>query len=222
MPNPWQYSCLYCVSAVDGGDTSFASMHGAYDRLSPGMREMLSGMRAIHTGKGLALPVKPFVKAEKTEDSDDQVAKKPEQDGPVLDVDAFRTPVGGLGLEVSHPCIIEHPTTGRPALYVNRGFTLRFDGWTRAESRDLLNTLVDSATVDELVYTHEWTDGDLVMWDNRCVLHYATQAWDHAQPRILHRTTTHGFAPPGERGHQNVSQPPERGAVYDAPAAARM
>lgn len=130
--------------------------------------------------------------------------------------------MSGLGLEVSHPCSIEHPTTGRPALYVNRGFTvLRFDGWTRDESRDLL-TLVDAATVDELVYTHKWTDGDLVMWDNRCVLHYmyATQDFDHSQLRILHRTTSGGFAPPGEMGEQNVSQPPERAAVYSS--AARM
>ena len=63
MPNPWQYSCLHALTAVEGGDTSFANMFRAWDTLSDGMKEMLTNMRAIHTGKGLVGPVKPFVKA---------------------------------------------------------------------------------------------------------------------------------------------------------------
>ena len=80
-----------------------------------------------------------------------------------VDVESFRTPVSDLGLEVSHPCVCNHPVTGRPALYVNRGFTIRFDDWTRDESRDLLNYLVDHATTDELVYQHRWEAGDVVV-----------------------------------------------------------
>lgn len=63
MPNPWQYSFLYSLSTVEGGDTSFADMHGACTALSAGMQQMLGELRAIHTGKGLALPAKPFVAA---------------------------------------------------------------------------------------------------------------------------------------------------------------
>lgn len=143
-----------------------------------------------------------------------------------VDVDTFRTPVGGLPLQASRPCVCPHPVSGRPALYVNAGFTQRIDGWNPRDHAGIAgpHQVPRRARHARLVFQHSWSDNDLVMWDNRAVLHFATQDFDHSQPRILRRTTTHGFAPPGERGQEGVSAPPDRQAVAAARSsgAARM
>jgi len=65
---------------------------------------------------------------------------------------------------------------------------------TPEESRPLLDLLLDRATAPDLVYRHRWLPGDLVMWDNRSVMHYAVH--DHGDaPRRLHRVTVEGDVP---------------------------
>ena len=66
-----------------------------------------------------------------------------------------------------------HAATGRRALFVNPHFTTGFDGMTEAESAPILNHLYDVATKPENIYRHRWRAGDVVMWDNRCTMHYA-------------------------------------------------
>jgi taurine dioxygenase len=93
-----------------------------------------------------------------------------------------------------HPVFRTHPDTGRKALYVCRAFTQRFEGMSRDESRGLLEFLYERSVRPDFTHRHRWERGDLVMWDNRSLLHYAIH--DHGdEPRLLHRITVQGEVP---------------------------
>ena len=76
-------------------------------------------------------------------------------------------------------------------LYVNPGFTLRFDGWTQEESAPLLNYLYQSAVVDDNVEVVDWHPGSIAFWDNRATWHFAQNDYQ-GQYRRMHRTTIEG------------------------------
>jgi taurine dioxygenase len=93
-----------------------------------------------------------------------------------------------------HPVIRTHDETGEKALYVCRAFTYKFSGWTKNESNGLLETLFEHSVRPEFQGRHQWHAGDLVMWDNRAVLHYAVH--DHGDDsRVIHRLQVEGLAP---------------------------
>jgi taurine dioxygenase len=94
----------------------------------------------------------------------------------------------------SHPIVRTHPETGRKGLYVNRLYTYCIDGRTEAESRGLLDFLFEQGCRPDFTYRHQWAPGDVVMWDNRCTLHYAVHDYGEA-PRVMHRTTVAGRSP---------------------------
>jgi taurine dioxygenase len=87
-----------------------------------------------------------------------------------------------------HPIMRIHPETGRPALYVSMGYTIGIDGMTDAEATPILLELFAHQAQPEFVYRHRWSQGMLVMWDNRCVLHAATGGYQ-GHKRLLHRIT---------------------------------
>jgi taurine dioxygenase len=91
-----------------------------------------------------------------------------------------------------HPIIRVHPETGRKALLAGHpGDSLVcFEDMTDAESRPLLDFLYDHATQPDLIYRHKWRPGDVVMWDNRCTMHYAVHDYGDAE-RSLSRVTIH-------------------------------
>ena len=93
--------------------------------------------------------------------------------------------------EVSHPIVRPHPVTGRLALYINEGFTVRIEGLPDDESRTLLEQLFAHSTQEQFTYSHQWQAHDLVMWDNACVIHTATW-YDSSFTRHMHRTTIAG------------------------------
>jgi taurine dioxygenase len=94
----------------------------------------------------------------------------------------------------THPIFRTHPDSGRKALYVCRAFTTRIDGMTTSESKGILDFLFERGARLDFTYRHRWEQGDLVMWDNRCLLHYAIH--DHGdEPRLLHRVTVKGEVP---------------------------
>jgi len=93
-----------------------------------------------------------------------------------------------------HPVIRTHDETGERALYVCRAFTHRFAGWSTEESASVLDYLYQHSIRPEFQARHHWQAGDLVMWDNRCLLHFAVH--DHGDdPRIIHRLQIAGTKP---------------------------
>ncbi len=154
-----------------GGDTLFAGMVAAYDALSDGMKSMLEGLEAWHTDLVCPEVADPSLRA----------------------VFAERQP--GLeetnGSHAKHPVVIKHPISGKKALYVNSGFTERFDGWTVAESSPLLKQLYEHATQPQFTYRHRWQKGDVAFWDNRGTWHCALDDC-FGYHRELHRITVEG------------------------------
>jgi taurine dioxygenase len=158
-----------------GGDTLFADCYRAYERLSPTLRRMLEGLRAIHTA---ALPYGPhglYAGEAGQRAIEIIVSEEAEKTWP-------------------HPLVRTHPVSGRKALYVNPVYTAGIEGLTPAESRALLALLYDCILADDNVYRHRWSANMLTMWDNRCVLHFASGGYD-GHLRVMHRTTVAGEVP---------------------------
>ena len=157
-----------------GGDTLFASMPAAYDALSPGLKKTLSGLRAEHSSRHA------FGAAAR--------AKAAEAGGDI---------VGRIGnaelatQDAVHPVVIKHPLSGRPSLYVNTDFTLRFEGWTDEESAPLLQFLYAHASRPEFTCRFGWEEGSLAVWDNRACHHQALNDY-HGERRLMHRITIEG------------------------------
>jgi taurine dioxygenase len=160
-----------------GGDTLFANMYAAYEALSPGLRRVLDGLKAIHTGK-------PYGVGGLPQDLAVSRSIAIERDNPEAD------------RETAHPVARVHPATGRKALFVNSIYTTRFEGMTAAESKPLLKFLYAHATQPEFTCRLRWRQGDLAVWDNRCTMHYAINDYD-GQRRLMHRTTIKGERPMG-------------------------
>ena len=97
--------------------------------------------------------------------------------------------------QATHPVVRTHEETKRKALYVNRLMSVRIEGLPEAESEALLNFLFDHSEKPELVYTHVWRVGDLIVWDNRCSCHARTD-FPADQRRLLLRTTVKGLGRP--------------------------
>ena len=97
----------------------------------------------------------------------------------------------------AHPIVRVHPETGRKSLYINRQVRI-IEGWTVEESKVLVDYLTEKATRPQNVYRHVWREGDLVMWDNRCLLHMALGDFDRSKVRHMQRTTVHAH-PTGHR-----------------------
>jgi taurine dioxygenase len=154
-----------------GGDTVFASMYAAYDALSDGLKETLGRLRAVHSSRHV------FGYQGRTRATDDLATRIGNPDLAVQDA--------------AHPVVIRHPESGRPALYVNPGFTLRFDGWTDEESRPLLDYLYRHAVRPEFLCRFRWEPGSIAFWDNRATWHYAVNDYQ-GQRRLMHRITLEG------------------------------
>jgi taurine dioxygenase len=156
-----------------GGDTWFTSMYKAYDALSPGLQAALADLRAVHSAQHV-FGSKGAHK--RTADTQDRV-------GNTDAADALPDPV--------HPVVITHPLSGKKALYVNPGFTRRFENWTIAESAPLLNYLYEVAQNESFVTRFKWRPGSIAFWDNRATWHMAINDYQ-GHRRIMHRITVEG------------------------------
>lgn len=149
-----------------GGETQFASMRVAYERLPETTRQLLEGKVAVHSfeySRGLIA------------------------DGLL---GAYATDVP----PVPQALVRANPASGRRTFFVG-SHACEILGMPSAEARDLLHALRESATRPALVYTHRWRAGDVVMWDNRCMLHRG-RPWDETRHRrVMHRTTVAGDGP---------------------------
>ena len=95
---------------------------------------------------------------------------------------------------VEHPVFREHPETGRKALYVTEAFVKSIKGVESKESQEILSNLYKHACNERYIYRHKWLKGDLVVWDNRSVQHFAEHGYGN-QTRTMHRLTTSGSKP---------------------------
>ena len=97
--------------------------------------------------------------------------------------------------ESSHPVFRTHDDTGKKAIYVNRLMTEGIVDMDQAEAERLLTAVYDHSERAEFVYEHEWQEGDLVLWDNRCSMHARTD-FPETERRLLLRTTIEGHGRP--------------------------
>jgi taurine dioxygenase len=173
---PPSYTLLYAREVpFRGGDTIWANMALAYETLSGGMKELLEGLSAVHSGV-------PYG------------THGPPPDAPVTSSIKMARGDPAADAEIAHPVVRRHPETGKSALFVNPVYTTRFKDMTAGESRPLLETLQAHATRAELTCRLCWEAGTLAIWDNRCTQHMAVNDYD-GQRRLLHRTTVTGERP---------------------------
>jgi len=149
---------------ASGGGTEFADMRAAYDALDAEMQDWLEDKVAVHSyiySQGLVGGLSVLSEAE-------QEALPP----------------------VTHKIIRTHPHTGRKSLYLGRHAS-HIVGEDEAESRALLQKLCDAAVQPPRIVTHRWATGDIVIWDNRCMLHRG-HTWPGDQARVMARATIAG------------------------------
>jgi taurine dioxygenase len=154
-----------------GGDTLFANMHLAYESLSPGMRRLLDGLVAVNSS----------AKADVTKTREDRLRDGARSGAPREYVAA-------------HPVVRTHPETGRKALYVNGGHTVRFQDMTEEESAPLLQYLFAHQHRPEFTCRFRWEAGSIAFWDNRGAQHNPINDY-HGFRRIMHRVTLAGDTP---------------------------
>jgi taurine dioxygenase len=153
-----------------GGDTLFANMYLAFDSLSEGMKNLLSGMKAVNSSE----------KADASRTREDAIKKSQNEKQKAFTAE--------------HPVVRTHPETGRKALYVNVGHTVRFAGWTEQESAPLLGYLFQHQIRPEFTCRFSWRPGSIALWDNRCAQHNPVNDY-HGYRRIMHRITLAGDVP---------------------------
>ena len=155
------------VMPPEGGETCFANMIAAYEALPEAERAALEGVRAIHDFAVSAALTGRKATAE-------EIADAPPRAQPLVRV---------------------IPETGRRALFLG-DHASHIEGRPVEEGRAHLAALTAHAVAERFVYRHPWRMGDLLMWDNRCLLHRANTNFDAAfHPRVLHRTCLRGNAP---------------------------
>jgi taurine dioxygenase len=174
-------SILYArIIPERGGDTLWANLNAAYEALSPALKRAIEGLSAWHDICGGG----PYNRVANYREI---VLAQP--DGPQR--------LAGIQREfppMLHPVVRLHPETGHKALFVNRSFTTHIDGLSKLESDWLLGLLLEHAEQTAFQMRHRWRVNDLVMWDNRCTLHFATADYAPAH-RLMHRITVLGDRP---------------------------
>ncbi|HTO56972.1 MAG TPA: TauD/TfdA family dioxygenase [Pseudomonadales bacterium] len=153
------------VVPTHGGETEWADSRAAYDALDVATRERLANLSAYHSLYYSQAKIGHV--------------------GAVGSSYGFHRDATPL-----RPLVKIHPVTGRPALYIGR-HAHAIPTLTEAESEALLEELVTFTCRPPRTYLHRWQPGDVVIWDNRCVLHRA-RPYDHAEPRVMMHTRIAG------------------------------
>ena len=163
-------STLYAleIPADGSGDTSFSNQYLAYEELDDEIKQAIKGRRAKHdASRNSAGVLRPGLSLPTALD---------EVPGPM------------------HPLVRVHPVTGKPALYLGRRrqWPSQFIGDTSTEeSERLLDHLWAKATRPALAWTHHWQIGDMLVWDNRCTMHYREPV-NSTQRRVMWRSQFEG------------------------------
>jgi len=158
-----------------GGDTLFVDAARAYEALSPTMQRMLAPLQAVHSARQSYGTKGVFSK--ETEKRTLQIIVSEEADG-----------------SLTHPLVRTHPVTGRKALFVSPVYTVGIADLTPEEAKAILAFLFAHLTQEQFIYRHRWREQMLLMWDNRCTMHFAEGGYD-GYLRLMHRTTVAGDVP---------------------------
>jgi taurine dioxygenase len=171
---PANATMLHGIQIPDeGGDTLFADTQGAFEALPEERKDFLRTLRVRH-----------------------QYRWSPDREDPwarwkyIGEAERKKTP------EITHPLVRRHPDTGRESLFIQPrviGSVIGIAGMAEQQSTELIEELIAHITSEPFSYRHKWNANDVVVWDNRCVLHSATtKDLDDRHVRRLLRLTTHG------------------------------
>ena len=151
-----------------GGNTWFCNMRAAYDALPEKTKERIDGMRAIHAYDTARARNRPSARTAQ------EIAETP---------------------DVEHPLVRTHPDNGKKALYLNFNRLDHIVGLERAESDALLDELAAHTRQPRFHTAHEWTVGDIVIWDNRATMHRVDVDYPMGEKRIMQRVLIEGDRP---------------------------
>jgi taurine dioxygenase len=166
---PPMASALYALEIpATGGETGFNNMYLAYETLPDRLKRRIEGMQCKHDASRNSTGGRR---------------------GNYPDVTNPKDAPGAI-----HPIVRTHPVTGRDALFLGRRLNAYIMGLSVEDSEALLDELWAHVTKPELTWYQEWQVGDLILWDNRCVMH-RRDAFDGSQRRIMHRTQIAGDKP---------------------------
>ena len=155
---------------TSGGDTQYVNMAAAYDALPEATKKQIAGLKAMHVYQSKHSTRKLMTLG-------DEAKKR-------------------LPQAVYHPIVRTHPESGRRAIYINPIRIETIAGMKETDAQLLLCELLQHAIQERFQYRHKWKQGDLVMWDNRCLLHKANGDYDHeTQSRYLYRVMLQGDKP---------------------------
>jgi taurine dioxygenase len=170
LPHPPGAHFLHALVVPEGGgDTIWSCNFAAYDGLSDAMKTFVSGLSCTHSLLKYYTPI---------------FARWPHGDAKKAEFQEHYPPI-------SHPLVRTHPKSGRKGLFVNKFFTDKVDGVSRAESDAILRFLFETIETPEYCARLRWKVGTLAIWDNRCTSHYAVADY-YPQTRKMQRASLSG------------------------------
>jgi len=148
------------------GGTQFANMHQAYEDLPQDIKDKLAHMTALHDFNKFWEMMRRRQGSRRPPLTEDQRRRKP---------------------PVNHPVFLTHPITGKKVLYANPGYVMKINELPSDESDRMIQYLFDHQLQDKYIYTHEWNEGDVLMWENIGTLHNALSDYSADEHRYIQR-----------------------------------
>ncbi|OZI30726.1 taurine dioxygenase [Bordetella genomosp. 10] len=148
------------------GNTEFCNMHAAYDDLPQDLKRELDGMTITHDFNKFWEMMRREKGSTRPPLTEEQRRRKP---------------------PVSHPVFLTHPITGRKVLYANPGYSMRINELPEARSAEVLDFLFRHQLQEQYRHRHNWTEGDVLMWDNMGTIHNAVADYRPDEPRLIKR-----------------------------------
>ncbi|MBT6276261.1 MAG: TauD/TfdA family dioxygenase [Chromatiales bacterium] len=166
--NPAMGSILRGVEIVrEGGQTCFTDMEAVLEALPDDVLGTIRDRRCRHDFEHLSR-----IAAGRKPTAEEKAAMPP----------------------VWQPMVRIHPVTGRRSLYISPIYNDAIEGLDESQSKAILDQLYALVSEERFVYEHQWSEGDIVMWDNRCTMHRILP-YDPDERRVMHRTTVVGDGP---------------------------
>lgn len=170
MENPPKGTALYAREIPPvGGDTLFSDLYKAYEELPEDLKSIIDSNVGINSARRGYAP-----------DARYGISDVGRSMKLIYSDTAYATQL--------HPMSMIHPETGKRVISCNRGYTIGIKNIPRDESFEVLKRIFEHQRQNRFIYTHKWKTGDLVLWDNRCVLHRATGGYQGYR-RSLYRVT---------------------------------